>query len=55
MYGEYAAGASAARWKLAAFLLQYGIYVRSSRWSCPPSNEDFLEAIIEAIRSGRIR
>jgi len=54
MYWDSAAGASAARWKLAGFLFQFGIHVQSSRWNCPPSDEDFLRAIQEAARSGRI-
>jgi len=53
MSWEHAAGASAARWKLAGFLLQFGILVRSSRWG-PPSDQDFIDAILEAVRNNRV-
>jgi len=53
MSGERAAGASSARWKLAGFLIQYGIFVTSSHWG-PPTDQDFIDAILDAIRQNRL-
>jgi len=52
MYGnEFAAGASAARNKLAAYLRQHGVPVPYTWY--PPTDEDFLEAISAAIRAAQ--
>ena len=53
MDNEFAAGASAARYKLAAYLREHGVDVRPSRWGCPPSDDDFLQAVLRAIDEGR--
>lgn len=50
---DFAAGASAARNKLAAFLRSAGVPVPYS-WH-PPSDEDFLTGINDAIRAVRRR
>ncbi|WP_152918009.1 hypothetical protein [Ardenticatena maritima] len=43
-----AAGASAARYKLARFLNDNGFKILSSTYGCPPSDEDFLNGILKA-------
>lgn len=54
MYGnDFAAGASAARNKLAAYLREHGIPVPYT-WH-PPADEDFLQAIRVAIRAAQSR
>jgi hypothetical protein len=45
MAEDFAGGAAAARNKLSRFLREHGICVRSSRGGCPPSDEDFLDAL----------
>jgi hypothetical protein len=54
MSWEQAGGASSARWKLAGSLMQYGIFVQSSHWG-PPTDDDFIKAILDAVRSGRLK
>jgi len=49
MSEEFAAGASAARNKLARRLRDIGIDVVSSSFGCPPKDEDFVEAIAESV------
>ena len=49
-----AAGSSATRHKLAAFLRQRGIPVESSTRYYPPSDEDFYRAIVFAHYTGTL-
>jgi hypothetical protein len=44
-----AAGASKARNHLARFLREHGFKVRASRYGCPPTNDDFLAAVLEVV------
>jgi len=53
MSWEHAKGASSARWKLASFLIQYGIFVTSNHGG-PPTDKDFIDAILDAIRQNRL-
>lgn len=55
MTEDFAAGASAARNKLARFLRENGIDVQLSRYGCPPSDRDFLDAILMTLEEGNIR
>jgi len=48
--GDFAAGASAARNKLASYLRENGINVRTSRYGCPPDDEDFLQSVLALFR-----
>src|SRR5579872_4414477 len=58
MSQDHAAGASAARNKLASFLRQHGFHVETSRYGCPPTNEDCLASILDTLegpsRDGRL-
>jgi hypothetical protein len=50
MSNDYAAGASAARNKLAEHFRVNGYPVRPSAYGRPPTNEDFLEAVLATVR-----
>ena len=45
---DFAAGASAARNKLAAYLRENGINVHPSHWRQPPTDEDFRRSVLTA-------
>jgi hypothetical protein len=49
MSQEFAAGASAARHNLATFLRQHEFRVETSRYGCPPTNEDFLASVLQLL------
>ena len=51
MRDDFAAGASSARNKIAAFLEEHGIAVPRSRSGAPPTDEDFLRAVLAATQS----
>jgi len=51
MSQEFTAGASAARNKLAAFLRKHGLQVETSRYGCPPTDEDFLESVLSLLKN----
>jgi hypothetical protein len=47
---DFAAGASAARNKLAAYLRAHGVDVRTSRSGRPPDDDDFLAGVRVSLR-----
>lgn len=52
MEQDFAAGASAARNKLASFLRKNGIKVQTSTYGYPPTDEDFFRSIQAVIQEG---
>lgn len=52
MSSDYAAGASAARYKIKRVFDKLGMRVYSSTYSCPPSDDDFAEAVHRQLDHG---
>lgn len=55
MSQDFAAGASAARFKLRTYLKENGIDVDVSDSGCPPTDEDFLDGILSTFKEGSTR
>jgi hypothetical protein len=55
MEQDFAAGASAARNKLASYLRENGFPVQASKYGCPPTDTDFLRSLLGGMNDADYR